>query len=484
MSGKLSLPPIDDRISRRSLLRAGVAAAALAALSGCGKAISQLTARPSSTVDPNASASNEPSQTASSMVEPNIGVSHDEYRVHIEPSVAANPARPGELLAACQASLTADPEFIATYLSVDGGASWQNGGLPSQPAAGSVGDDVTVAFDSHGRGYLCATRAGHGSEPNPDNPDANRAVYVWRTDDGGRSFSTPVAVLVGEYCDHPWLATGQTQTPPGDTVYVVWGAGCSHTALDLTRSNDRGESFEPPRRILAEAGVPSAASAGPELATGPDGLVCAVCDWTTEEDPSGDMVGQVVAVCSTDAGNSFAAPVTLGSEASVIALPGDVRANSSPAVAASPQGDALYVAFAKHEPGATHSNIVVTVSHDRGRTWSEPVTATPDDGSIYFQPNLAVDEVGRVAISAFALANGQVDHVLLFSEAGELQFGPPLLVTTTPFDPHSPTASEGKHGAWWIGDYQGIASSGGLFHLVWNDARTGTLQLFAATMDV
>jgi hypothetical protein len=92
------------------------------------------------------------------------------------------------------------------------------------------------------------------------------------------------------------------------------------------------------------------------------------------------MIGQVVAVCSTDAGHSFDAPVHLGSESSVIALPGNVQANSSPTAAASPQGDALYVAFPKHQPGATHSDIVVTASHDRGRTWSKAVTATPDDG--------------------------------------------------------------------------------------------------------
>jgi hypothetical protein len=195
------------------------------------------------------------------------------------------------------------------------------------------------------------------------------------------------------------------------------------------------------------------------------------------------MVGQVVAVCSTDAGHSFAAPVHLGSESPVIALPGDVKPNSGPTVAAAPRGDALYVAFPKHKPGTTHSDIVVTVSRDRGRTWSKPVTATPADGVTYFQPNLAVDEAGRVAISAFALANGRVDEVLLLSPAGELRFRPPLRVTAAPFDPQNPTtASRGKYGAWWIGDWQGIAAGAGAFHLVWNDTRTGKLDLFAATV--
>lgn len=110
------------------------------------------------------------------------------------------------------------------------------------------------------------------------------------------------------------------------------------------------------------------------------------------------------------------------------------------------------------------------------------MTATPADGVAYFQPKLAVDDAGRVAISAFALADGRVNQVLLVSQPqGELRFRPPLQVTTSAFDPHSPTASGQKHGAWWIGDYQGITASAGAFHLVWNDTRTGKLDLFAAT---
>ena len=87
-------------------------------------------------------------------------------------------------------------------------------------------------------------------------PDANRAVYVWRTDDGGRSFSAPVTLVEGQYCDHPWIATGRGQTPARADVYVVWGAGNSHTALDLARSTDGGQSFEPPRRILGRPPSP------------------------------------------------------------------------------------------------------------------------------------------------------------------------------------------------------------------------------------
>jgi hypothetical protein len=423
------------------------------------------------------------SASPASTVALNVRVSRDRYGEHVGPSLAANPLHPRQLLVACQGS-PFTPEFIVTYLSVDGGASWHIGGMPAQPAAGPAGDDVTVAFGGDGRGYVCAARSGHGSNLTSTHLDANRAVYVWRTDDGGRSFSAPVTLVEGIYSDHPWVAADQGQNPSRHNVYVAWGAGASHTALDFTRSTNGGRSFETPCRILGEARSPSLVSAGPQLAAGPDGLVCAVCDWTTQQDSSGDMIGQVVAVCSTDAGHSFDAPVRLGAEAAAIALPGDVRPNSGPTVAISPRGDALYVAFPTHKPGSAHSDIMVTTSRDRGRTWSKPVTATPDDGVIYFQPNVAVDAAGRVAISAFALANGRMDEVLLVSRAGELRFGPPLRVTTAPFNPLDPTtASRGKYGIWWIGDWQGIASGAGAFHLVWNDTRTGKLDLFAATVE-
>jgi hypothetical protein len=124
----------------------------------------------------------------------------------------------------------------------------------------------------------------------------------------------------------------------------------------------------------------------------------------------------------------------------------------SPAVAAAPDGHSLYVAFTRHQLGAMHADIVVSASRDGGRTWSKAVPATPSDDVIYFQPNLTVDPAGRVAICAFALANGRVDVVLLVSPSGTLRFGPPRRVTTAAFDPaHSPT-NPGKHGAWWIGD--------------------------------
>jgi hypothetical protein len=339
----------------------------------------------------------------------NVLVSDDHYGVHVEPSVAVNPRNPRQLLAACQASPTANPQLIAIYLSDDAGATWQSGALPQPPAGQApASDDVTVAFDPHGRGYVCASRA--------SNTPGGRAMFAWRTDDGGRSFSAATTLLDGQYFDHPGIAADPD--PSERIVYVAWAGGASGdnpSDLGFTRSTNGGVSFESPRTILTD-NRPSNISAGPRLVAGAHGLVCVVCPEAASQDASRDMTAQMVAVCSTDAGQSFGPPVSLGPGSPVIGLPGDVIANGSdPAVAVAPNGDVLYAAYATHQPGATHSDIVVTASHDRGRTWTKPVTATPRDDVTYFQPNLAVDDAGRVAISAFALANGRVDEILIVS---------------------------------------------------------------------
>jgi hypothetical protein len=102
---------------------------------------------------------------------------------------------------------------------------------------------------------------------------------------------------------------------------------------------------------------------------------------------------------------------------------------------------------------------------------------------VYFQPQLAVDVRGRVILSAFVLRGNRIDLVVLTSPGGPpLRFGTPQPVTTTPFDPALAADGNPKHGAWWVGDYQGLAATPNAIHAVWNDTRTGNLELFSATL--
>jgi hypothetical protein len=94
---------------------------------------------------------------------------------------------------------------------------------------------------------------------------------------------------------------------------------------------------------------------------------------------------------------------------------------------------------------------------------------------------VAVDAAGRVGTSAFVLEQGLVRVEFFVSDPETLRFSTPLRITPAPFDPAAGGLA-GKHGVWWIGDYQGLTSTGETFHLLWSDTRSGQLELFTATI--
>jgi hypothetical protein len=400
-----------------------------------------------------------------------VRVSHDTYAEHAEPNVAVNPRNPANLLAACMVNPTGQT-MLVSYASFDRGQTWSSNPPLSLPGDTVWGDDVTVTFDPSGRGLICAMVTSGASRD-------DRNVYVWPTRDGGRSFLPPVPVMQHQFADHPWLAADPVR--PG-AIHAAWVAQ-DHAALGLGRSRDGGRSFLPPVALAEPDGVsvPAIACRGGNVhvcyeggAVGQDPE-----DNTAPAATGGDFLAQVRVRSSTNGGHSFTDPVELGVEASELVLPGGVLIPNGPSVAVGPR--AAYVAFVTRQPGSDHSEVLLTASPDGGRTWSEPVAVTPLDGQVYFQPQLAVDGRGRLGVFAFALAGGLVRAVLFVSAPHRLSFGAPRSLGAVPFDPAAGPGG-GKHGAWWIGDYQGLAAGPTTFHPLWNDGRTGQLELFTTTV--
>jgi hypothetical protein len=233
------------------------------------------------------------------------------------------------------------------------------------------------------------------------------------------------------------------------------GYVCANTDdLHVWRTDDGGRTFAAP--VLATRGHKLDhpwLAADPSPASGEAAWLYAA--WTRPENT------QLEFGRSTDGGRSFQAPRVLDTVA------GPDQANfASPMVAAG-------------HGGTVHA---VCLSRDRGRSWTppRPVPRASDD-TVYLQPQLAIDEAGRLALSAFAYRQGQIEVVVLVAEPGTARFGQPRPVTSRPFDPARGTLS-GKHGAWWIGDYQGLAAAAGGLHPFWNDPRTGRLELSTAAV--
>jgi hypothetical protein len=402
----------------------------------------------------------------------NVRVSDDGTVAHDEPCLAVNPRDPRNMLAACELS---DGQ-MATYASFDGGLTWQSNGPLPLPGGSPGGGNVSVSFDATGRGFVCGLLVAPGSAKG-----AGRGVYIWRTEDGGRTFATPTAVTQPGALDRPWLATEPRW--PG-AVHVVWTEGASPgdtTALGYARSADGGQTFGSSRTIASVA-----SGLGDAMVTcGPPGGVYVIYGVGNDvgnpaaSETPGDTPATVTVLCSQDRGQTFGAPTGIGRGTIDVSFPGLPGASDSlPAIAASPVGGLVCAVFSAQQANAGHAGILLTASRDGGRTWSPATAVTPRDQVIYFQPQVAIDDGGRTGVMAFAWARGMVSVVLMLSEPGSLRFGPPVTVTSRPFNP-----AEGElrgNGMWSIGSYQALATTPGAFHLLWNDTRTGQLQLFTA----
>ena len=196
----MSEPHLDQpRSPAVRLLRGGAAAAAVAA--GLPLA-SRAAARP------------RPAGIASAGIA-NVRVSHDQLRGPCRAVGGGQPSQPSPAPRRLPGRAHGEPQCHRDLPLVGRRRKLAQ----RRPAAASggkppAGDDVTVAFDPRGRGYVCATATG--------STDADRTMYVWRTDDGGRSFSAPVTWSPGR--DSTSISPGSPPAPgrPRRSATSTW----------------------------------------------------------------------------------------------------------------------------------------------------------------------------------------------------------------------------------------------------------------------
>jgi hypothetical protein len=294
-----------------------------------------------------------------------------------------------------------------------------------------------------------------------------------------------VLATKGHKLDHPWLAADPTPGPPSSThLFGAW-TGPENTQLELGRSVDGGRSFQAPRAIDTVRGPDEANFASPMVAAGHGGTVHAVYGVWPPLPPGvlrPEFQAPIRVISSSDRGETWGRPVELGTGVMEIRVRPDTNGLGLPTVVAHRHRHLAAAAFVVRQPGAPFADVAVCLSDDRGRSWTAPrMVPRAGDDTIYLQPQLAIDEAGRLALSAFAYRGGSIDVVVLVADPATARFGRPARVTSRPFDPARGTLS-GKHGAWWIGDYQGLASAAGAIHPFWNDPRTGRLEIFTASL--
>lgn len=417
----------------------------------------------------------------------NVQVSHGHYPIYGEPDLAVNPRHPRNLLGAAQCiDWSASLRVPCSFASFNGGRTWrENGPLPLPPGDTS-GVDTTVAFNSHGVGFVAAMAS-------PDSgPDS---VLVWRTADGGRSFTRPVTVF-GAWgsldhgrslgADHPWLAVDTTSGPYAGTLYVVWmvaderAMASPASRLLFSRSSDGGRSFTPPRAIVGAAqGIPALAV----MTLGPHGVIHVVYGLVRDRrDPRRPAAPPLLreVVSSADGGRTFGPAHPIAAAPLSLNLP-HLTVPNIQAAATDLRNGSLYMVMAGYRPGASHTDILLWRSRDSGQRWDGPIRVNDDPPTAQadcMQPRIAVTARGTVYVSYFRLLRGRVAVYLAHSTTQGTRFGPSQRISTTAFDP---LASGPPHEP-WIGDYQGLAVGMGANYPVWNDTRSGHMAIFTAAV--
>jgi hypothetical protein len=293
----------------------------------------------------------------------------------------------------------------------------------------------------------------------------NSSILVWRTDDGGRGFTTPATVRTGTV-DHPWLAASRSPQTPAH-LYLAWVDGPRlSNGLAFSRSTDGGHSFEPARFLDPHGRVPM-------TATGPDGAIHIIYQVFQP-----DGTWSVMVTTSGDHGDTFRDPVTLAHVTPPAQTPPGfvVNSKSSPTIAATPDGR-VYAAFPDYDTATGRFTLRLLASPDQGRRWTTRTLAASTD-VVYLQPMVAVNGEGRVGVSVFAVAQSRVG-VLLFVSGHHATGFQRWSVTGRAFDA---TLAESAGGQYYLGDHQGLAASRDAFHPFWNDTRTGRMEIFAGTV--
>ena len=440
----------------------------------------------------------------------NVNTDCDKTAPHNETSIAVNPTNPQNMIGGAndyQLGLNPGGHVTESILSrahvtFDGGKTWSEYPLNSNSAYQATGDP-SVAFDASGHAYYATLGFRFVGPVSSTTPD----VLVANSGDGGRTWSVARvaqgrgnATSVGEFLDKEYVAAwghGNAIVTYGDFSDVQKGVTVSaHIYASVT--HDFGATWSKPVVISgsldqAFASVPTVASDGRiyvaflntgDLQTGRDTYEVVEVSPATGARIAGPFdVAKVI-----DGFTDY--PIAAGRQTYQDSLfrtwaAGNITADpTNPAhlaVVWSDMRNSVLPAPSDPYSAVTNSDVIVSQSTDRGRTWSAPEALTVAGDQ--FMPWGAFDTSGRLRIGTFDRSYDPANHMYGYTLATETAPGSPAFttsqVTTTLSQPtmddrwFAATVNPAfPHATEFLGDYSNIAvtPSGGVV-AYWTDMR-------------
>ncbi|HEU4416903.1 MAG TPA: sialidase family protein, partial [Candidatus Angelobacter sp.] len=413
----------------------------------------------------------------------NVDVSN-ECGPQSETFVAINPGN-AQTLAGGSNEIFRDP--MRGYFSSNGGASWGGVDLPLPAPIGNgirFGSDPSLAFDTQGNVFYSYIVVFFGNGKGVNGSE----LAVAKSTDGGKSY--PAATFFSfsggndHFNDKPMItADNNAASPFRDNIYVAWDASSGGSAgggVRVATSSDHGATFSAVR-VDDPSGPGRSIGASPF--TGPDGTVYVA--WN-------DFAANVIAFArSSDGGATWQRPNIVSAKTADfdLGIPAEEfrRALVYPSCgadqSAGPHRGRLYCSWMDLTAAGT-SDIFLSFSDDKGSTWSVAAPVTDQLGFPVDRFNhwMAVDPVtGDVNVSFYDTRNDttgfrfMTDTFFTQSKNGGQSFlTPNVRVSSTSSNEHDCNGIFPCNAIDYgnqQGDYEGLASFGGVSHPIWTDSR-------------
>ncbi|MBI2417027.1 MAG: exo-alpha-sialidase [Ignavibacteriales bacterium] len=384
-----------------------------------------------------------------------------------EGHVVANPANPVQFANAWNTN--------ATHYTMNG-FDW----LTKAPAFGTsmLGD---MAYDSVGTLYY----------QNMYGSSSVLGCKILKSTDNGTTWGSAVTGIAGS--DKNWIAADQSSGPYKNHVYcVMTGSGSGN----YYRSTNNGTTYTSVR-TFSPHGLPGMMVAvGPNTAGGTD--VPGGCVYIVTN--SGQAYASVYTFfTSTDGGATFTQKSSqsfsnyvgtyVGGRNAVL----NMRTRPYPFITADnsygPNRGRLYLVYASNNPAgdARKPDIFCRYSTDQGATWSAAKVINDDPNSQnnhQWMPAIWCDKpTGRLYVQWMDTRDVPTSDSCYiyasYSDDGGLTFAPNQRISNKKFKINCSTCGGGGTPA-YQGDYNGIASNGGVSLAVWGDFRNGQFGSFSA----